>query len=311
MFESIPQDLKDLRQWVVWRLEAKDDKLTKIPYRADIPSVKASTTNPNTWSTFNQAVFTLENEKNISGIGFVFSKEDPYIGVDFDKCIDPLTGLVYPSVEQDILSLHSYTEISQSGKGIHVIGRGDNPDPDGKGNKKANIEMYSSGRYFAITGVIYSDYPKDIETIPPSLLKKLYLKYFVTGPLESKPKTIEQFKDRNNLYLADEDIISLCERAGNSSKFNSLWHGSTAGYSSPSEADMGLACIFAFYTKDISQLQRLLRNSGLYRSKMDRTDYITTVIKKACAITSETYNPKAQMRKRWINRRLVTGDTTG
>jgi putative DNA primase/helicase len=311
MFESIPQELKDLKQWVVWKLEAKDDKLTKVPYRADIPSIKASTTNQNTWSTFKQAIFTLENEKDISGIGFVFSGEDPYIGFDFDKCIDPLTGLVYPSVEQDIISLHSYTEISQSGKGIHVIGIGANPDPDGKGNKKANVEMYSSGRYFAITGVLYNGYPEHIESIPESLLKKLYLKYFITGPLESKPKTIEQFKSRNNLYLADEDIISLCERASNSSKFNSLWHGSTAGYSSPSEADMGLACIFAFYTKDASQLQRLLRNSGLYRTKMDRTDYITGVIKKACDVTSETYDPKAQMRKRWMNRRLATGDTSG
>jgi len=192
MFESIPTELKNLKQWVVWKLEVKDDKFTKVPYRSDIPAIKASTTNSKSWSTFDQAVFTIQNEKDIAGIGFVFSESDPYIGIDFDKCIDASNGLIYPSTEQDILSLQSYTEISHSGKGIHVIGRGKNPDPEGKGNKKSNIEMYSSGRYFALTGNIYNGFPSAISDIPQPLMKSLYLKYFITGPKESKPKNLKR-----------------------------------------------------------------------------------------------------------------------
>jgi len=312
MFESIPTELKDLKQWVVWRLEIKDERLTKIPYRADIPSKKASTTNPNTWSSFAQAIFSLENEKSISGIGFVFTDDDPYIGIDFDKCIEPETGLIYPSTEQDILSLQSYTEISQSGKGIHVIGKGINPDIEGKGNKKGNIEMYSKGRYFAITGNIYKDFPHVVNKIPDTLLKTLYLKYFITGPQTSKPKTLDQFKSRNNLFLADEEILSLCEHANNSTKFTILWHGSTTGYNSQSEAEMSLCCILAFYTKDTSQLQRLLRGSGLYREKMDRIDYIASTIKRSLDIVHDKYDPKSQIRTRWLKRRLLTkGDSVG
>jgi primase-polymerase (primpol)-like protein len=308
---GIPKELKDCKQWVIWKIEVKDDKLTKVPYRADTPNIRASTTNPKSWSTFDQATFTLKNEKDIAGIGFVFSEDDPYVGIDFDKCVEPTTGLVYPSIEQDILSLQSYTEISHSGKGIHVIGKGTNPDPEGKGNKKANIELYSRGRYFAITGNPYRDFPTTINTISDPLMKTLYLKYFITGPKDTKPKTIEQFKDRNNLFLADEEILSICEHAHNSSKFISLWHGSISGYPSQSEADMALGCIFAFYTKDTSQLQRLLCNSGLYRSKMDRTDYIKGVITKSVSMIRESYDPKAQMRKRWVQRRIMIGDTRG
>ena len=312
MFELIPQELKELKQWVVWKLEIKDERLTKTPYRADILSKKASTTNPNTWSSFAQALFCLENESSISGIGFVFTDNDPYIGIDFDKCIEPETGLIYPSTEQDILSLQSYTEISQSGKGIHVIGKGINPDLEGKGNKKGNIEMYSKSRYFAITGNIYRDFPKEINQIPDALLKTLYLKYFITGPQVSKPKTLEQFKNRNNLFLADEDILSLCEHANNSNRFTSLWHGITSDYNSPSEAEMALCCILAFYTKDIPQLQRLLRESGLYRKKMDRIDYIAATIKKSLDIVHDKYDPKSQIRTRWLKRRLLTkGDPVG
>jgi putative DNA primase/helicase len=308
MFESIPQELKDLRQWIVWKLEiGKDERLTKVPYRIDIPGAHASTTNPKSWTTFKNAVFTIENENGYNGIGFVFTENDPYIGIDFDKCIEKETGLVYPSIEQDILSLNSYTEVSQSGSGIHVIGKGINPDPEGKGSKKGNFEMYSKERYFAITGNIYQDFSSVVNDIPFTHLDTLYKKYLLNLSKETKPKTIQEFKARNSLFLGDEEIISICEKASNSTKFNSLWRGNTSGYSSQSEAELALCNIFAFYTKDSNQLQRLLRSSGMYRKKMDRIDYIGGTIKKSLDAVREQYDPKSQMRIRWLKRRLAMG----
>lgn len=308
MFENIPQELKDLKQWIVWKLEiGKDEKLTKVPYRIDIPGAHASSTNPNSWTTFDNAIFTLHNEKGYSGIGFVFTKDDPYIGIDFDKCIEKSTGLVYPSIEQDILSLNSYTEISQSGNGIHVIGKGVNPDPEGKGGRKGLFEMYSKERYFAITGNIYLDFPKTISNIPSPHLNTLYNKYLLKLPTPSKPKNIQELKARNNLFLGDDEILSICEKASNSIKFNSLWRGSTSGYSSQSEAELALCNILAFYTKDTNQLQRLLRSSGMYRQKLERVDYITGTIKKSLDAVTESYDPKSQMRKRWLKRRIAMG----
>lgn len=308
MFEFIPKELKELKQWIVWKLEiGKDERLTKVPYRIDLPGTHASTTNPKSWTTFDNAIFTLQNEKGYSGIGFVFTNEDPYIGIDFDKCIEKSTGLVYPSIEQDILSLNSYTEISQSGSGIHVIGKGINPDPEGKGGRKGSFEMYSKERYFAITGNIYLDFPKTISNIPSLHLTTLYNKYLLKLPTPSKPKNILELKARNNLFLGDEEILTICERASNSIKFNSLWRGNTSGYSSQSEAELALCNILAFYTKDTNQLQRLLRSSGMYRQKMDRVDYITGTIKKSLDAVTESYDPKSQMRKRWLKRRIAMG----
>lgn len=306
MFEQIPLELKELKQWIVWKLElGKDDKLTKVPYRIDFPGAHASSTNPKSWTTFDNAVFTFQNEKGYSGIGFVFSKDDPYIGIDFDKCIEKSTGLVYPSIEQDILSLNSYTEISQSGTGIHVIGKGVNPDPDGKGGRKGFFEMYSRDRYFAITGNIYQNFPNSISNIPSLYLDTIYKKYIIKLPTETKPKTLTELKSRNNLYLGDEEILSICEKAQNSVKFNSLWRGNASGYPSQSEAELALCNILAFYTKDANQLQRLLRCSGMYRKKMDRVDYITSTITKSLQSVSDSYDPKSQMRKRWLKRRVA------
>jgi primase-polymerase (primpol)-like protein len=308
MFDQIPQELKDLKQWIVWKLEiGKDERLTKVPYRIDLPGAHASTTNPKSWTSFENAVFTVSNEKGYSGIGFVFTNDDPYIALDFDKCIEKETGLVFPSIEQNILSLNSYTEISQSGTGIHVIGKGINPDPEGKGSKKGNFEMYSKERYFAITGNIYKDFPKTINDIPFKHLDTLYKKYLLNLSTETKPKTINELKARNNLFLGDEEILSICEKASNSVKFNSLWRGNTIGYPSQSEAELALCNMLAFYTKDHNQLQRLLRASGLYREKMDRIDYIGTTIKKSLDMVREQYDPKAQMRKRWLKRRVAMG----
>jgi len=90
--DQIPSEIKKLRQWVVWKLEPDENgNPTKIPYNPGNPEFKASTTNAKTWGTFSQAVTTAKTDC-FQGIGFVFSKDDPYAGIDLDKC-----GLVYNS----------------------------------------------------------------------------------------------------------------------------------------------------------------------------------------------------------------------
>jgi len=56
-----------------------------------------------------------------------------------------------------------------------------------------------------------------------------------------------------------------------------------------------------------NQLQRLLRASGLYREKMDRIDYIGNTITKSLDMVREQYDPKSQMRTRWLKRRIAMG----
>ena len=84
------RDIRDLRQWIVWRSEARDGKPTKIPY-SPTRGQRASSTNPESWASYKQAVRTCK-EHGYDGIGFVFSKDDPFCGVDLDGCLDPKTG---------------------------------------------------------------------------------------------------------------------------------------------------------------------------------------------------------------------------
>ena len=94
---SIPAELTARRQWVVWRYEKRDGKPTKVPYQACAPTNRgaasgtvrkrpASTTDPSTWRSFQEAAIALRDGP-FDGIGYVFSENDPYCGVDFDECV--------------------------------------------------------------------------------------------------------------------------------------------------------------------------------------------------------------------------------
>jgi hypothetical protein len=146
-----PAELADKKQWVVWRLESRKGKETKVPYRAR-DGRNASTTRSADWCTFEQA---LEGRDRLGmyGIGFVFSKNDPYCGVDFDHCF--VKGELHPDAKRYIDALGSYAERSPSGTGVHVIVRA---SLNGQGTRTGetpwggNYEAYDQGRYFTFTG---------------------------------------------------------------------------------------------------------------------------------------------------------------
>lgn len=144
---GIPDELKVLRQWVNWRSEIRDGKPTKVPYLVGT-STRASATNPSTWRTFEDAV-AAHQVGGYTGIGFVFTEDDPFVGVDIDKCRDPQSGQIEPGALYVVRWLASYTELSVSGTGLHIIVKGRLP-PGGR--RKGRIEMYDRARYFALTG---------------------------------------------------------------------------------------------------------------------------------------------------------------
>jgi len=142
--ESIPEELKIRPQWVVW--QAVGDKPDKVPYSARTGR-KASSTDLMTWSTFEEAVEAYERGQ-YSGLGFVFCSGDPYTGVDLDSCVDEDSQIAGWALEI-ARYFDSYTELSATGTGLHVIVRGDVPN-----RRKGDIEVYSSKRFFTVTGHI-------------------------------------------------------------------------------------------------------------------------------------------------------------
>jgi putative DNA primase/helicase len=143
--DCLPEELRQRRQWVVWKLEERDGKPTKVPYIAG-GSGKASSTDSLTWRSFKEAVQALETGR-YNGIGFVFSSGDPFAGVDLDDCRDPETGELEEWAAKIVEAFGSYAEVSQSGTGVHIIVMGKAPN-----KKRGKVEAYSSERYFTMTG---------------------------------------------------------------------------------------------------------------------------------------------------------------
>jgi len=145
--ENIPDELKVRPQWVVWKAiwRAESEKLDKVPYSADSER-KASSTDLLTWSTFEKACEALEADE-YSGLGFVFSSGDPYTGIDLDNCVEQETGQIKQWALEIVQYFDSYTELSATGTGVHIILKGEVPN-----RRKAEIEVYSSKRFFTMTG---------------------------------------------------------------------------------------------------------------------------------------------------------------
>lgn len=153
--EKIPNALKAHKSWVLWREIERDGKPTKMPFRAG--GGAASSTDPSTWCDFETAIASV----NVStGIGFVFSESDPYCGIDLDGCFSVESGM-QSWAKEIIHSLDTYGEWSPSKTGVKLIVEGKFPLEKGKNkkldvpkvcDKEPGIEIYNSGRFFAITG---------------------------------------------------------------------------------------------------------------------------------------------------------------
>lgn len=287
MYEQIPQELKALPNWICWDAvpDEKRGKIKKVPINA-LTGGGAMSNNPSTWCDFDTAVRASEKH---SGIGFMFGG-CPYFGVDIDGKEEELEAYQRGEngniISEFISTLQSYTEISQSGKGIHIICRGTLPK---RGRRKGSVEMYEDGRFFVMTGNSCSEYA-GISDCTESI-KPLHEKY-IGGGREPQAKV----RPAVSLSSAD-DIVKAAAGAKNGGKFVALYGGDTAGYTSSSEADMALCSILAFWTGcDASKMDVIFRSSGLMREKWDRpqsgSTYGALTIQKAIAGCSQVYSPK-------------------
>lgn len=252
-YANIPEELRLLSQWTCWKGD-------KVPYQPNGKLLHVD--DPNTWSSFDACAATG------LGIGFIFSVDDPYCFIDLDDTEGDKIAL-----ERQIKisnEFNSYSEISPSGNGLHIICKGSVP----QGRRRSFIEVYSSGRYATMTGNVYKDVPiRDCQ----ELLTRLY------DQMGGAPnQNLVYIGDKDEKFTDDEIIVQM-RSAANADKFNTLFAGDwSTNYPSQSEADLALVNIIAFYTQNRNQITRIFRLSKLgVRDKAKRKDYLLWMINKA------------------------------
>lgn len=163
--DNIPAILKKRNQWVVWKQVQVPGRMkpTKVPFSART-GAEASSTDPETWSSFDDVVGYYRSHPDTAGIGFVFNERDPYCGIDLDECITD--GQVSPEAQALIDDLASYSEVSPSGNGVKIIIVGTKPEDAKCQSKKikgmSRIEIYDHARFFTITGQIVPGTPNQV-----------------------------------------------------------------------------------------------------------------------------------------------------
>ncbi|GAB7093939.1 hypothetical protein JCM30237_10910 [Halolamina litorea] len=285
--DAIPEELQEVPQWLCWSEQVRDGKQTKVPLDPQTGSY-ASVTDPGTWGPF-QVATEAATDDSVAGIGFVFTDDDPFVGVDLDDCRDAETGSAEPWARDLLTRLDSFTEVSPSGTGFHVYVRGVLP---AGGNRSGSLECYESSRFFTVTGDWVAGTPENVHE-RTAALQAMHTEHIAT----SVPSTAS-IPDEVSTTIADETLLSKAMNAKNGEKFTRLWNGNTSGYDSQSEADMALCFLLAFWTgRDPSQMDRLFRQSGLYRAKWDdrhygdgRT-YGEGTLERAVQGTTDVYEP--------------------
>jgi putative DNA primase/helicase len=235
--KNIPPELACLTRWVVWR----GDKVPRTPGTGRA----ASTTEPATWRSLGQALHCVRCGQ-AEGIGFVFTAT-PFAGIDLDGCLheDGLT----PQAARIVAELSSYTEISPSGTGLHVIVRGRLP-PGAR--RRGEVEMYDTDRYFTVTGQVWGGL-RTIERRQVELAR-------LHARLLARPEPSDRQRLLPSPPRSDQDLLDRAASARNGGKFARLWAGDCSGYDSQSEDDLALCNLLAFWSGgDAARVDRLFR----------------------------------------------------
>ena len=298
-YDQIPQVLKDIPNWVLWIMQVRDDKETKMPISAHKQNghfVEGKSNDSKTWADFSTVKDICEAEKdNRLGIGFVLG-ETEFAGVDIDDCRDPLTGRIEPWAQDIIDQLNSYTEVTPSKCGVRVWLKGKLTATHKKrfkmGPDKGEVEIYCRGRYFTCTG-------HHLENTPTEIMERSAELQKLHDDLSAKKRSEKQHENSTSLRspeMSDEEILEHAKRAKNKDKFEALWNGDIKEYNNDdSAADMALVSLLSFWTQDPEQIDRLYRKSALMRDKWDEVHsgdgklYSEMVIDKVLNGITEVY----------------------
>ncbi len=272
-------ELAQYQQFVTWRSEARPGsaKPAKVPYDPKTGQ-RASVSDPTTWGSYAQVRLACLQHGH-DGVGFVLTEGDPFWGGDIDHCRDPETGQITPEAEAAVLLCDTYTEVSPSGTGLRVIGRGVLPPGP---RKNGGFERYDDKRFVTITSNHLPGTPTNIADCS-NRMAAIHSAFTAFGE-QAKRQSNRRYTaaDLENadspapaVDIADDDLPQrmFASRSGNEIK--ALWRGNwQEKYGSQNEADLAMCSHLAFWTgRNPARMDGLMRESGLMRAKWDESHY--------------------------------------
>jgi len=261
----------------------------KIPYSA-YSKKKTDITNKKMLCSYKYAYNLLKTHTNFDGIGIVLGETSKgnLSCIDIDNCIN--AGVISDFAQEIINLLDTYTEISQSKKGIHCLFYANKLGQNCKINNITgckDLELYDSKRYIAITNncinnIGIMERQAQCDTI--------YKKYFEKiKPAEKKEVEIE-FKIINKNVVAD--YLKIINKAMlKDEKLYMYWYRNYI-YNDESRNDLGLFQKLSYYTacnpvimKELAFLSPYFMQKDVkHKNKwLKRNDYIKRTISKAIA----------------------------
>lgn len=267
-------------RYVTWRLETRNGKGTKVPY-SPVTGNRAKSNDPSTWGTIDAAERMMRDRADLGldGIGIMLG--DGLIGIDMDHVIDA-DGQILPAAAKIINALDTYTELSPSGTGIHLLVKADGEYTGKHGSDifkdaagtagaamHADIEMYPGGRYFTLTGKPYGDLRPIAERTNTldSLCERLWPK--------PKKDTGSQIQPRTRaVSRSDADVLDKMRRHNPNAAALYDNRDMSRYDNDHSRADLALAAHLLYWTDgDKQQADQLFRASALMRDKWDKICY--------------------------------------
>lgn len=289
--DNFPADLLIFKNWCVWDLRDVNGRITKLPYNPRTLRL-AKSNDSSTWCSFEEAARAVEGGA-YKGVGFMLSSS-PYVCVDLDDCLD---GGERESWARGIVAaLGSYTEVSQSGKGLHIFGRA-SVERDRRSDR---IEVYGNNRFIAMTGNIYEGHGelKPMQGALDALMSEHFATSGETAGTYSKMsktphegasqhvgKAPQGAKERPAPRV--EQTIARLRHGKSAEQFAEMFDkGVTNRYPSQSEADLALMNMIAFAADGNVALMLEVFSASAFGARekwQQRTDYRADTVMKARA----------------------------
>lgn len=300
----IPAEISVLEQWITFKLEEDDDgKLKKKPHATEVtdgkygPFVKyAGVRSENQFTTYIDAynfvkeTNTRDDLDGLDGVGFVFTEEDDFIGIDLDDVVDD-DNHIKEFANEFLGSVDSFAEFSPSGSGIHILAKGEVSDEFQQKNDDLGVEIYDEGRFFTVTGNQIRGTSNSVNDCSHNI-RLLQEKHFDVrdDDIDIEWTDFDE-EDDGSAEVSDARVVKTAKAYDK--KFERLYEGSNHvdGNDGANASDLSFCNKLAFWTQhDASQAERIWKNSGRARKKLERKDYVRDTISKGFSSNHSDYS---------------------